>query len=120
MALAVFRRRASEEQDPLPESNVTAEQLAAESGQSLERATRVLRVAVRAVGDYAPDAPLDLKDEAVLRFGAYLLTMETGNLRKHTVGPYDHEWVTNHAPAFRNCGAAMLLTRYRVRRGGAI
>ena len=99
---------------------VTAQQLADESAQSLERAERVLPVAQRVVADYAPDAPEALRDEAMIRFGAYLLTQETGNLRKHTVGPVEHEFVVNHASAFRNCGAAALLTRYRVRRAGAI
>ena len=59
---------------------VTAEKLADEAfgnqprnapdDAELARATRVLPVAVQAVTDYAPDA---LADEAVIRFGAYLL-----------------------------------------------
>ena len=48
---------------------VTADQLAAESGATIDRATRVLPVAVQAVEDYAATAPEALKDEAVYRFG---------------------------------------------------
>ena len=103
---------------------VTAEALAKEAisplptAADLERATRVL--AVQAVDDYAPNAPDALKDEAVIRFGGYLLGSDYGGVRTDEVGPQRMEYTTNHAAAFRNCGAAMLLTRYVVRRAGAI
>ena len=70
---------------------------------------------------YAPGAPQALKDEAVIRFAGYLAQADFGGFRSEgqgvggTPGP---EYVTNHAPAFRNCGAAMLLTPWRVRRAG--
>ena len=99
---------------------ITARHLADEANASLQRSERVLAVAIQTVVDYAPAAPVPLLDEAVLRFGAYLLGSDFGAVRKETVGPYDVEHVVNHAPAFRNSGAAMLLTRHKVRRGGAI
>ena len=99
---------------------LTADQLAAESGATLERASRVLPVAVRTVEDYAPGAPPALKDEAAIRFGGYLLGSDFGGMAAETMGPMSREYVVNHATAFRNSGAAMLLTRYRVRRAGAI
>ena len=99
---------------------LTADQLAAESGATLERASRVLPVAERMVEDYAPGAPPELKDEAAIRFGGYLLGSDFGAVRSETLGPLERELVVNHAGAFRNSGAAMLLTRYRVRRAGAI
>ena len=105
---------------------VTAQQLANEaisplpSAAELERATRVLSVAVQMVDDYAPNAPDALKDEAVIRFGGYILGSDYGGVRMDELGPQKYEYTTNHAAAFRNCGAAMLLTRYRVRRAGAI
>ena len=99
---------------------VTAEQLAAESSASLDRATRVLPVAQRTVEDYAPNASDELKDEAVYRFGGYLLGSDYGAIRTETIGPRSVEYNLNHAAAFRNSGAAMLLTRYKVRRAGHI
>ena len=36
------------------------------------------------------------------------------------VDPLTISYVTNHATMFRNSGAASLLTRYRVRRGGKV
>ena len=99
---------------------VTAALLAAESGAALDRATRVLPVAVQMVTDYAPAAPEALQDEAVYRFGSYLLTSDVGAVRSETVGPLSVEHVVNHSAAFRNSGAAMLLTRHKVRRAGLI
>ena len=99
---------------------VTARQLSEEATASLQRSERVLAVAIQVVTDYAPAAPVPLLDEAVIRFGGYLLGSDYGTVRKETDGPFDTEHVTNHAPAFRNSGAAMLLTRHKVRRGGVI
>lgn len=98
----------------------TAAWLAAETSAELARSARVLTVATQAVTDYAPQAPEAMQLEAVLRFGGYLLSSDFGTVRKETDGPFDTEYVTNHAAAFRNSGAAMLLTRYKVRRGGVI
>ncbi len=103
-----------------PRVTVTAAQLAAETSAETERAARVLRVASRTVLDYAPKAPTELLNEAVIRFAGYLLGSDYGTVRKETVGPFDTEYVTNHAAAFRNSGAAALLTRYKRRRAGAI
>ena len=99
---------------------VTAEQLAAESSATVERSERVLPVAERMVTDYAPDAPEELRDEATFRFAGYLLGSDYGAVRTETIGPRSVEYVVNHASAFRNSGAAALLTRYRVRRAGSI
>ena len=83
-------------------------------------AARLLPVAVALVQDYAPDAPEALQNEAVIRFAGYLAEARFGAVSSRSVDPLSQEYVVNHAPAFRNCGAAALLTRYRVRRGGAI
>ena len=99
---------------------VTAQQLADESGATLERATRVLPVAVQTVTDYAPDAPEALRDEAVYRFGGYLLASDYGTVRTEALGPQSVEYQMNHAAAFRNSGAAMLLTGHKVRRAGSV
>ena len=100
---------------------VTAQALAEEAisplptAADLERAARVLSVAVQMVDDYAPNAPDALKDEAVIRFGGYILGSDYGGVRTDEIGPQRTEYTTNHAAAFRNCGASMLLTRHVVR-----
>ena len=99
---------------------VTAQELADEANQSLERATRVLPVAVQFVDDYAASAPEVLKAEAVIRFGAYLLSSDWGAILDDTIGPSSVRYQANHAAMFRNCGAASLLARHRVRLAGTI
>lgn len=99
---------------------LTAQELADETGADLSRATRVLAVAARLVTDYAPQAPTEALNEACVRFGGYLLASDFGTVRSESLGPQSLEHVTNHAPMFRNSGAAALLTRYKRRRAGAI
>ena len=114
----------SPELDPPPPHpsgvTVTARQLGEEANASLQRSERVLAVAIQTVVDYAPAAPTTLLDEAVIRFGAYLLGADSGTVRSESDGPFQTEYQLNHATAFRNSGAAMLLTRHKVRRGGVI
>lgn len=95
---------------------VTAQQLADETGADVARATRVLPVAVARVERYAPAAPEDVRDEAVMRFGGYLLGSDFGGVRSESIGPREVEYVTNHGPAFRHSGAAGLLSPWKVRR----
>ena len=83
-------------------------------------AGRLLAVATQVVEDYAPAAPEALQNEAVIRFAGYLAQSDFGGIPEETIGPKTVKYTMNHAPAFRNCGAAALLTRYRVRRAGAI
>ena len=105
---------------PTPGVTITAAELAAEIGADLPRAERILAVAARMVLDYAPEAPVELLNEAIIRFGGYLAQSDFGTIRTETLGPKSVEYQLNHATAFRNCGAAMLLTRHKVRRGGSV
>ena len=99
---------------------MTAQELADETAADLARATRVLPVASQLVVDYAPDAPTAVLNEAVIRFAGYLLASDYGTVRDESIGPMSVTYQMNHAPAFRNSGAAALLTRYKRRRAGAI
>ena len=94
--------------------------LAVEIGVTEERATRLLEVATKLVVRYAPNAPTAVVNESVIRFAGYLGESGYGAVRSETVGPMSVEYQTNHAAAFRNSGAAALLTHYRVRRAGPI
>ena len=85
-----------------------------------ERAAELGAVAASMIEQYAPGAPQALRDEAVIRFAGYLAQSDFGTIAKESIGPRDVEYVTNHASAFRNSGAGMLLSRWRVRRAGAI
>ena len=68
---------------------------------------------------YAPSAPESLREEAAIRFGGYLAESSFGAHTKETMGPLDLQHA-NHAAMFRNSGAAALLSRWRIRRAGAI
>ena len=86
-----------------------------------ETAARLGAVAAAMVEDYAPDAPQPLKDEAVIRLCGYLSQAGSGAVPSHNIGTViSQEYITNHANAWRNCGAGMLLSRWRVRRAGSI
>ena len=70
---------------------------------------------------YAPNAPQAIKDEALIRFCGYLAQSDFGTVIKESGLPgHEAEYVTNHANAWRNSGAGMLLTRWRIRRAGTI
>ena len=97
---------------------ITAAELAEETGIAEDRATRLLLVAAQMCVDYAADAPTPLLNEAVLRLVAYLGDAAPGTVRSSSLGPQSVDLTVNHASAFRNSGAAMLLTRYVERRAG--
>ena len=101
----------------LSEGGVTP--LPANEGEAT-RACELGSMASEVVERYAPNAPFPCKSEAVLRFAAYVASINPGTIRKGGVGPLSVEYVVNHSSAFRNSGAAMILTNWRVRRGGAI
>ena len=81
---------------------------------------RVGAVAAERVERYAAGAPQATKNEAVIRFAGYLYSADFGAYRDETIGPLNKAYTVNHAPAWRNCGAAGLLAPWRVRRAGAI
>ena len=90
------------------------------AGDSGEEAAALGSMAAARVERYAPGAPQAVRDEAVIRFAGYLAQADFGTLRQETIGPQTNEFVANHANAWRNSGAAMLLAPWRVRRAGAI
>ena len=99
-----------------------AETLAAETGAELEQARRLLAVATETVEKYAPVAPETLQNEAVIRYVGYLSGSDYGGVKSESVGPRSVEYTppSNNGAAFRNSGAAALLTHYKRRRAGAL
>ena len=83
-------------------------------------AAQLLAVASALIEQYAPGAPEALQNEACVRFAGYLASSDFGSIPKESIGPRSIDYVVNHASAWRNSGAAMLLSRWRVRRAGAI
>ena len=94
--------------------------IAGAAANDLATAEQLLNVARARVDDYAPTAPDAVANEAVVRFAGYLSQADFGTVRREEIGPRSVEYQTNHANAWRNCGAAMLLTRWARRRAGTI
>ena len=99
---------------------LTAQDLADETGASVDRAGRVLPAVAEIIAGYAPDAPTAVSNEAAIRYAGYLLASDYGGIRSESLGPQSADYITNHAAMFRNSGAMALLTRFKVRRGGII
>lgn len=104
---------------------ITAADVAEATGADETTAARLLPVAGEAITEYlrGGSAPQAVENEAALLFVGYFTAAEgsgAGALMDTTVGPLSARPVADHGPAFRRCGAAGLLTRYRRRRGGAI
>ena len=81
---------------------------------------RIGAVAAARVEREAPGAPQPIRSEASIRYAGYLYSADFGALRKESIGPSEVEYIANHANAWRNCGAAGLLSPWRVRRAGVI
>ena len=108
------------EPEPEPAVTLTAQELADETGATLDRAERILAVATAIVLEYAPAAPTALLNEAVIRLGGYLAQSDYGTVREETIGPRSVSYQMNHAAMFRNSGGQALLTRWKKRRAGVI
>ncbi len=97
------------------------EAVAGRTLDSDDAASYLGEVASAMVESYAPGAPQAVKDEAVVRFAGYLAGSDFGGIVSEiSVGSKQVEYVTNHTNAWRNSGAGMLLSRWKVRRAGAI
>ena len=75
---------------------------------------RLLRVATAIVDAYAPDAPDDVKDEAILRFMGWVF-----DAGAFDAGELGGRPAINSAGAVLKSGAASLLKPWRVPRAGA-
>lgn len=85
-----------------------------------DRVARLGATASAVVEDYAPLAPQNCRDSAVEMYAGYLAQSNTGPTTKLDVGTVSIERSINHQAGFRLCGAAGLLTRWKIRRAGAI
>ena len=94
--------------------------VAGRAASSDEEANHLGMVASAEVEAYAPDAPQAIKDEAVIRLAGYFAGADFGGVAKEDIGPRNVTYSTNQAGAFYRCGAAGLLSRWRVRSAGVV
>ena len=81
--------------------------------------TRLLALSIATVEKYAPLAPLEVKDEAVIRLSGYLYGQrpERG-LRGMSVGPVKMTFESPSPTAFTSSGAKNLCAPFRIHRAG--
>ena len=89
-----------------PDDNATLQRLGVIASALVER--------------YASNAPEVVKDEAVIRCAGWLWGAPSDGLRRETTGPFTASWSPTMTGAFRNSGAMVLLSPWKVRRAGVI
>ena len=93
------------------------------AGLTDERVQQLGATASAVIEDYAPGAPQNVRDQCTEMYSAYLADARQSPLQEIEAGTIKLKYAdnrSNHAGAFRLCGAAALLTRWKVRRAGAI
>ena len=83
-----------------------------------DRAQQIATTAKLAVERYGPAAPDHVQNESFIRFATALATA-TALQNRHSItsGDLKVRFLTDDAGLFRRCGAAALLSPYKVRRG---
>ena len=107
--------------DTAAQGYLSVAELAAAAMVKQEVAERLLPVGQAMVARYAPDAPVEMRNEAIIRYAGYLAQTRQHGLTKISVKDIDIEFSErSHAAAFQHSGAKALLSPWRVRRGGVI
>ena len=90
------------------------------AGLTSAQATRLLPVATALVEQYAPSAPSEVQNEAVIRVCGFMRQAPSG-LRKVGASSLDIEYdVAGQKAPLRNSGALSILSPFKKRRAGAI
>ena len=101
-------------------SEALATSISSPGGITETRAEALLAFARERVEKTAPLAPDPVANEAVIRYAGYMAQSDFGGIRREELGPKSVEYVTNHANAWRNSGAAGILKPWAIKRAGAI
>ena len=81
---------------------------------------RLGAAAATLVERYAPDAPSEIKNEAVVRAAGWLAQQPAASVRSESVGDIRTSYMPTHLSALRHSGAMALLSPWKIRRAGAI
>ena len=86
-----------------------------------EKIAELGEAAAAVIEEYAPGAPQAVKDEAAIRYVGYIAQAPPGSIQKIGLPDIDVEFrQAPPASAFQLSGARALLTRWKIRRAGAI
>ncbi len=81
---------------------------------------RLLPVAYGLVVKYAPDAPLEIRNEAIIRCAGWLKDQPSPSIRSEKTGDIETAYATTNTNALKASGAMSLLAPWRVYRAGTI
>ena len=99
-------------------SAISADELATAARVEIAVARRLLPVAQATVERFAANAPVEIKNEAIIRLAGWLNSSPPGDLVPTGVGGIDFTWRPGASRnALRNSGAAGLLAPWRRPRG---
>ena len=99
---------------------LTAAELAAALGSDTATATRLLAVATALVNRYAPDAPVAIANEAVIRCAGWLYEAPSSGARMESIGDVRTSFSPGATGALRSSGAMALLSPWKIRRAGVL
>ena len=106
---------------PQVDGYLTAAELATAARINAQVAERLRAVVIALIEEYAPRAPQSIKNEAAIRFAGYLSQAPSGSIQKLDIKGIVIEFrQAPPASAFQLSGAKALLTRWKIRRAGAI
>ena len=99
-------------------SAISADDLATAARVKIEVARRLLPVAQATVEQFAATAPVEVKNEAIIRLAGWINASPPGDLVPTGIGGIDFTWRPGASRnALRNSGAAGLLAPWRRPRG---
>ena len=81
---------------------------------------RIGATAAALVERYAPDAPVPIRCEAVIRCAGWLLDAPSAGIKRDSAGPLNSTFSPMATGALRSSGAMGLLSPWKVRRAGVI
>ena len=99
---------------------LAAAELAEAVGVDSATATRLLAVATELVNRFAPDAPAEISNEAVIRCAGWLAEQPNAAITSETEGDIRTSYAPTMTSALRHSGGMALLSPWKVRRAGAI
>ena len=118
---ATSRSAPAPEPEPTPDPDaLTAAELAAVLDVEEDVASRLLSVTVELVERFAPDAPLSVRSEAIIRCSGWLYESPASGARMERTGEIATSFMPAATGALRASGAMSLLSPWKVRRAGVL
>ena len=99
---------------------ISAAELAEAVGIPEALAVRILPTATVLVERFAPDAPVEVQNEAAIRTAGWLSEAPSSGARREDVGDISTTFSPAATSALRSSGGMALLSPWKVRRAGVV